>query len=199
MTASQIARLKITLDAVKPAVRRRVEVPLSIRLDRLHLVFQAAMGWSNSHLYEIRAGGIGWGMRVAHSDFDIHDAARARLIDVLEDVGTKTLKYLYDFGDGWEHTVKLERVLDAVPGLLYPTLIDAQGRCPPEDCGGPWGYADLLEVLANPEDPRHVELTEWAGAPFDPSAAPTAEHAKAIEALAKRWARTPAAPRKQPD
>jgi hypothetical protein len=193
MTAKQIARLKVTLDGVKPAVRRRVEVPLSIRLDRLHLVFQAAMGWGNSHLYEIRAGGIGWGARVAHSDFDVQDAARARLIDVLEDAGTKTLKYLYDFGDGWEHTVKLERVLDAVPGVLYPILIDAQGRCPPEDCGGRWGYADLLEVLANPDDPRHTELTEWAGAPFDPNATPSAEYAKAIEALAKRWAKTPAA------
>jgi hypothetical protein len=62
MTATSIARLKITLDDVEPAVQRRVEVPLKIRLDRLHLVFQAAMGWTNSHLYEIRAGGVGWGM-----------------------------------------------------------------------------------------------------------------------------------------
>ena len=62
MTSTSIARLKITLDDVKPAVLRRVEVPLTIRLDRLHLVLQAAMGWTNSHLYEIRTRDVGWGV-----------------------------------------------------------------------------------------------------------------------------------------
>jgi hypothetical protein len=55
-------------------------------------------------------------------------------------VGTKTLKYLYDFGDGWEHTIKIERLTDPEPGTFYPRLIEAKGRCPPEDIGGPWGY-----------------------------------------------------------
>ena len=63
MTAPSIARLKVTLDDVKPAVQRRLEVPLTIRLDRLHLVLQAALGWTNSHLYEIKAGGVGWACR----------------------------------------------------------------------------------------------------------------------------------------
>ena len=62
MTSNSIARLKITLDDVKPAVLRRIEVPLTIRLDRLHLVLQAALGWTNSHLYEIRARDVGWGV-----------------------------------------------------------------------------------------------------------------------------------------
>ena len=101
MTAGTIARLKITLDGVKPAVQRRVEVPLTIRLDRLHLVFQAALGWTNSHLYEIRARDIGWGMADPEWGDGPLDATKSRLIDVLEDVGVKTLKYLYDFGDGW--------------------------------------------------------------------------------------------------
>jgi len=60
MSAATIARLKITLDAVTPAVLRRIEVPFDIRLDRLHLALQAAIGWTNSHLYEIRAGDLGW-------------------------------------------------------------------------------------------------------------------------------------------
>jgi hypothetical protein len=118
------------------------------------------------------------------------------LIDVLEDTGTKTLKYLYDFGDGWEHSVKLERIVDAVPGLPYPILIDAEGRCPPEDCGGPWGYADLLEVLADPNHERHAEMAEWVDAPFDPAAPAIDLHQRAVEALARKWAPKPVGKRK---
>src|SRR5579875_737842 len=118
MTASTIARLKVTLDDVKLVVQRRVEVPLAIRLDRLHLELQAAMGWSNSHLYEIRARDVGWGISDQDWGDGPLDASKSRLLDVLEDVGVKTLKNLYDFGDGWEHTVKVERIADAVPGLL---------------------------------------------------------------------------------
>ena len=91
------------------------------------------------------------------------DARKARLGEVLEDVGTKTLKYLYDFGDGWEHTIKIERLADPEPGVLYPRLIEANGRCPPEDIGGPWGYAEFLEAIGDPKHERHAEFTEWIG------------------------------------
>src|SRR5215471_8791700 len=144
MSAATIARLKITLDHVKPVVLRRVEVPFDIRLDRLHLTIQAAMGWTNSHLYEIRAGGAGWSTPYPDADWasDFMDARKARLDDILEDIGTKTLKYLYDFGDGWEHTIKIERLVDPKPGMLYPSLIEAKGHCPPEDVGGPGAIAN---------------------------------------------------------
>src|SRR5580704_5681421 len=122
MSTDAIARLKITLDDVKPAVLRRIEVPLTLRLDRLHLVIQAAMGWTNSHLYEILAGGVGWGMIDPDGGDGPLDARKARLIDALED--SKKLRYLYDFGDGWEHTIKVERLLDPEPGILYPRLIE---------------------------------------------------------------------------
>ena len=160
MNTAAIARLKITLDNVKPLVMRRPKVPLSIRLDRLHLAIQAAMGWSNSHLYEIRAKDAGWGA----PDPDLHDgpldARKARLLDVLEDAGTKTLKYLYDFGDGWEHTIKIERLIDPLPGIIYPRLIEAAGHCPPEDVGGPWGYAEFLEAISDPGHDRHAEFKD---------------------------------------
>jgi hypothetical protein len=161
MSADTIARLKVTLDDVKPAILRRIEVPFDIRLDRLHLTIQAAMGWTNCHLYEIRAGDLGWSTPYPDADWtgDFLDARKARLGEVLEDVGTKTLKYLYDFGDGWEHTINIERLTDPQPGGIYPRLIDASGRCPPEDCGGPWGYAELLEAIADPKHQRHAELT----------------------------------------
>lgn len=130
MSADDIARLKITLDNVEPVVLRRIEVPLGIRLDRLHLVIQAAMGWTNSHLYEIRAGDVGWGIPDPDWGDGPLDAGKARLIDVIEDIGTKTMRYLYDFGDGWEHTIKIERVGPADRDATYPRLIEATGRCP---------------------------------------------------------------------
>jgi hypothetical protein len=193
MTVTTIARLKITLDDVEPAVQRRVEVPLKIRLDRLHLVFQAAMGWTNSHLYEILAGGLGWGMVDPDWGDGPMDASKSRLVDVLEDMGVKTVKYLYDFGDGWEHTVKIERIADALPGFSYPVLIDAKGRCPPEDVGGPPGYDELLNILANPKHKRHDEMIEWLGATFDPRDAGTQNLADAVDVLARKWSRKPKA------
>lgn len=191
MNADSIARLKITLDDVTPAVLRRIEVPLNIRLDRLHLSLQAAMGWSNSHLYEIRARDVGWGEPDPDWGDGPLDARKARLVDVLEDVGTKTLRYIYDFGDGWEHTIKVERIVPAVPGTAYPCLIEATGRCPPEDVGGPWGYAELIEAIRDPNHERHIELKEWIADDFDPMVVDTDHLAANVAALAKKWSRKP--------
>jgi hypothetical protein len=198
MTATSIVRLKITLDDVEPKVLRRVEVPLSIRLDRLHLTIQAAMGWTNSHLYEIRARDVGWGIVDPDWGDGPLDACKAKLDNVLEDVGVKTLRYLYDFGDGWEHTIKIERLDDPKPGVLYPRLTEAKGRCPPEDVGGPWGYAEFLEALKDPEHERHAEMIDWLGVEFDPGALDPEALAADVEALAKSWSRKSPVKRKRP-
>jgi hypothetical protein len=198
MTANTIACLKITLDDVKPTVLRRVEVPFDIRLDRLHLVIQAAMGWTNSHLYELRARDVGWSTPLPDVDGagDFLDARKATLNDVLEDIGAKTLKYLYDFGDGWEHTIKVERLADPEPDTLYPRLTEASGRCPPEDVGGPWGYAEFLEAMNDPKHERHDELADWIDEDeFDPTAVDGDRLAQSVAGLAKHWARRPATKR----
>jgi hypothetical protein len=189
MTTAAIACLKITLDDVKPLVMRHLEVPLSIRLDRLHLAIQAAMGWTNSHLYEIRAKDTGWGIPDPDWGDGPLDARKARLIDVLEDAGTKTLKYLYDFGDGWEHTIKIERLIDPVPGLVYPRLIEAAGRCPPEDVGGPWGYAEFVQAIRDPDHVRHAEFKEWIAEDFDPNNVDAQRLGEQVATLANRWSR----------
>jgi len=119
------------------------------------------------------------------------DGRKARLIDVLEDVGTKTLKYLYDFGDGWEHTVKVERIAAPEPGATYPRLIEAAGRCPPEDIGGPWGYAELLTAIDDPQHERHAEFNEWISDDFDPVVVDIEWLTEEVAALAKRWSRKP--------
>ncbi len=196
-TTNSIALLKVTLDDVKPKVQRRVEVPLAIRLDRLHLVLQAAVGWTNSHLYEIRARDVGWGIPDLDFGEGPLDAKKARLVDVLEDVGVKTIKYLYDFGDGWEHAVKIERITEAAPDLIYPRLIDASGRCPPEDVGGLWGYGEFLDALADPAHEGHAEMKEWVGEDFDPEAVDVEALSSAVAALAKTWTRKPPTKRKQ--
>jgi hypothetical protein len=162
MSTATIARLKITLDDIKPAVLRRVEVPFDIRLDRLHLTIQAAMAWTNSHRDEIRAGDVGWSTPNPEQDWagDFLSARKARLGDLIEDIGTKTLKYLYDFGDGWEHTITVERLLDSERDVLYPRLIEVGGRCPPEDVGGSWGYAEFLDAIKDPKHERRAEFTD---------------------------------------
>jgi hypothetical protein len=156
-----IARIKVVLDDVKPTVMRRLEVPINIKLDRLHMVLQAAMGWTNSHLYEFRIRDCGFGIPDPDWPDGPSDALKVTLLDVLEDTGAKSFKYLYDFGDGWEHSIKIERVEPATPGIDYPVLLDAVGNCPPEDCGGPWGYMEALEVLADPKHVDHARLSGW--------------------------------------
>jgi hypothetical protein len=195
MSADTIARIKITLNDVEPAVLRRIDVPFDIRLDRLHLAIQAAMGWTNTHLYEIRARDVGWGIPDRDWGGGPLDARKARLASVLDDLGTKTFRYLYDFGDGWEHTIKIERLADPEPGVIYPRLIEASGRCPPEDVGGPWAYAELIEAIGDPNHERHAEFKEGLAGDFDPNIVDTDWLADEVAALAKRWSRKPAAKR----
>lgn len=195
-TITRIARLKITLDDVEPKVMRRIEVPLKIRLDRLHLVIQAAMGWTDSHLWGFEAGGAHWGDA---SMMDFADAplpaAKTTLLDVMEDVGAKTLHYIYDYGDNWEHTIKVERLVDADPGALYPRLIKAEGRCPPEDIGGVPGYEMYLEIVADPQHDEYDWMVECYGEPQDPNDPELDMIIAGLERLAKRWAPRPRKPK----
>ncbi len=194
-----IARLKITLDDVQPKVLRRVEVPFDLRLDRLHLVIQAAMGWTNSHLYEFRIGDIGWSMPNAFFPDDGRDARKETLEGLLTDFGRRKFQYTYDFGDSWEHTIALEKITEAVPGHIYPCLLDATGNCPPEDVGGFPGYEELLAVKADPSHERREEFAEWMDIDgFDPNAADIPSITRALNALAKKWARKPKTPKPSP-
>jgi hypothetical protein len=189
----EIARLKITLDEIKPRIWRQIEVPLGIRLDELHLVIQEAMGWENAHLYEFRAGGSSWGIADEELGVDYGDgplpAKRATLGELVGGAGKKTFKYLYDFGDGWEHSIRVERLIAADPDSRYPRLLAAKRGCPPEDCGGPWGYTDYLEAITDPNHENHDEMIEWRGPGFDPEDANEAGIRKRLDRLATRLSR----------
>ena len=190
-STTDIARLKITMDDVEPVVMRRLEVTLGLSLDRLHHVLQIAIGWNNSHLWEFRAGDIGWGVSDPNWPDGPLDARKATLLGVLEDTGVKTLRYLYDFGDCWEHVIKVEHIDAPEPDNIYPRLLAAKGRCPTEDIGGPWGYAEFLEAIADPKHERHEELTEWYPGNFDPTLVETDRIEKELSKLAKHWSRKP--------
>ncbi len=184
----EIACLKIDLDEMEPPVLRRIEVPQAIRLDDLHLVIQAAMGWENYHLYEFRIGRIvAYG--IADPDWPESgtlSANKATLADLLEHLGrNKTFHYIYDFGDDWLHTVKLEALVEADSKLTYPRLVTAQGRCPPEDCGGPWGYGHYLKAIADPDHEDHDDMIDWRDPDSDPNTVDEAAIGKALAKLAK--------------
>ncbi len=164
----QRVRLKITLDNVKPTVMRRIEIPLAISLDTLHEIIQAIMPWANYHAYSfyLRMTEVHWGIPPPDDlDFGFHtrDATATTLADVLSEPHFKVLRYIYDFGDDWRHTIKVERRFSAELWEEFPRLIDAKGRCPPEDVRGPWGYAEYLEAISDPAHKRHAELLGWLG------------------------------------
>ena len=159
-------QLKVTLEGVRPPVWRRFAVRDDITLLKFHDLLQAVMGWTDSHLHQFVVGDT----RFSRPDFDLptprKDEGRTRLRDVLMKAKDQ-LAYEYDFGDSWEHTVILEEVFPHEPGARYPVILAGKRACPPEDCGGPHGYAHLLEVLAAPDHPEHKDLSEWAGEQFD--------------------------------
>jgi hypothetical protein len=182
-----VLRLRVTLEDIEPTVIRRLEVPETMRLDRLHLVLQAAMPWQTYHLWKVQAGETRWGLPDPSWGDDIRPAAKATLADAVEAANGGTIGYLYDFGDSWQHRITIEDQVEPDPRHLYPRLTDVEGRCPPEDVGGFPGYERFLDVLADPKHPEHHEIFDWHGGPFDPDVPPADELRLDILRLAKKW------------
>ncbi|SDZ30376.1 pRiA4b ORF-3-like protein [Amycolatopsis xylanica] len=154
-------QVKVQLLGVsKPPVWRRLRLSADIRLDRLHDVVQAAMGWDDSHLHVFSDGEREYGF--PDPELGHFDERNVRLSQVISDVG-EHLEYTYDFGDDWEHRITLEKVLPASLSSTRAFCTGGKGACPPEDCGGDWGYARLKATLADPEAEEHADLLEWLG------------------------------------
>jgi hypothetical protein len=164
--AGVIYQLKITLRDTKPPVWRRVQVQ-DCTLGRLHDVIQTCMGWTNSHLHAFEVGGEQYSEPDPDGMMETEDERKVKLSQVVAR-GFKKFAYTYDFGDNWDHTVEVEKTLEAEPGVRYPRCVDGKRACPPEDCGGPWGYADFLKAIRDPKHPEHEDMLEWAGDGFDP-------------------------------
>ena len=167
--ADPVYQLKISLDDVRPPIWRRVLTPASISLAKLHQLIQLAMGWHNSHLHAFQVGMTTYGD--PHPDLDdwMENQRGVTLAQIAPTEKSK-VRYEYDFGDGWVHTLLVEKILPSEEGQTYPRCLTGRRACPPEDCGGPWGYADFLEALTDPEHEQHTQLVEWIGEDFDPAA-----------------------------
>ena len=168
-------QLKIVLLDSEPPVWRRLQVPGDAKLDWLHAVLQVAIGWTNSHLHAFQVG------EDRYSDTRNHFTEHEGAPEILE-ARKFTLRqiapreqdafgYEYDFGDSWEHEVTVEKILPPAPAASKSALcLDGARACPPEDCGGVWGYADLIETLKNRKHPEHKNMKEWLGRAFDAEA-----------------------------
>jgi hypothetical protein len=164
-TTPRALQLKVTLKNIKPAVWRRALVSEDMTLAELHVILQVAMGWENSHLHGFTIHGQRFGPPSPDDFIPVVDERNHR-IGALVHKGNK-FEYEYDFGDGWEHTILVEAVREPTATETVPSCLDGKRACPPEDCGGAWGYADLLDALADPKSERHEELREWVGGEYD--------------------------------
>ncbi|HOX07044.1 MAG TPA: plasmid pRiA4b ORF-3 family protein [Planctomycetota bacterium] len=175
-----VLKLKITLLDIHPAMWRRVLASSGMNLGDFHYLIQDATGWTNSHLHQFVIDNVAYGDPEMDEDGEFEDEHGIILAEALPKVGTRIV-YQYDFGDGWEHEIELEEVLDPAPGMVVPSCIDGQRSRPPEDCGGTGGYEELLKTLAHPQHEDYEAMKEWVGDHFDPEAFDLAAINKAIK------------------
>lgn len=192
---AQVHELKITLRGSKPPIWRRVAVPSDIRLSDLHYVIQIVMGWENSHLHQFVVRNTKprpapdelrklfqneqWDkleecMRrdrcISDIRFeleDIEDEKKVKLSELAPAVKSKFI-YEYDFGDNWDHNIEVVKIVPPDEGVKYPVCLAGKFACPPDDCGGLWGYYEKLEILKNPKHDDYEDTIEWMGDDFDP-------------------------------
>ena len=179
MTMTKIYQLKITLFErdIKPLIWRRITIDGEKTLFDLHYVIQGAMGWQCSHLYayyhpdssgtypDTSNGGYA-DMRLMEDDSHYKDDKFIKIKDIFKNIGD-LMFYEYDFGDSWEHSIRLEAITETAQDTK-PACIDGERNCPPEDCGSVSGYFELVESVKNPKSQRARELREWLGETYNP-------------------------------
>ncbi|MBD3285573.1 plasmid pRiA4b ORF-3 family protein [candidate division WOR-3 bacterium] len=175
MKSEQIYQFKITLKDIKPPIWRRILIPANSTFWELHVAIQDAMGWTDTHLHEFEVKGPDSGdtHRIGIPDDEFGRETlpgwKVKTAKYCPTIGT-SVDYMYDFGDGWEHKIKLEKILPREEGADYPDCIAGERACPPEDCGGPDEYVELLEAISDENHEEHEEMLEWLGGGFDPEA-----------------------------
>ena len=153
-------------EIAKPPVWRKLIVPANYSFHNFHIAIQVAFGWDNSHLYEFSPNGYGSYPSIKEPSEDNEDygetldSDETKLLEIFTKEKQK-FTYIYDFGDDWIHSIVLEEILPNIE--MYPRLLAGKGKCPPEDCGGIWGYEKLKETLSNIDHPEYKEMSEWYG------------------------------------
>jgi hypothetical protein len=168
----EVYAIKVTLLGISPPVWRRILVPRDITLRNLHRTLQTVMGWTNSHLHQFVGPRQRWSDLRSRVGSKVADENRTKLGDLIGTAGARLL-YEYDFGDGWQHELLLEEVLLGDESF-HQICVAGKRSCPPEDCGGPQGFAELLTAFQDANHPNHEEACEWLG-DFDPESFSTDE------------------------
>jgi hypothetical protein len=166
---TQAWQLYVELEDVRPKVWRRLLVPLTIELPRLHVMLLWGTGWDGGHVHEFVFGPDHYGAKEPGLDFpEVLDEQGVALSEALG--SRKTFNYIYDYGDNWWHKVKVEKIVTLDSPIEHGQCIGGENACPPEDVGGASGYEEFLEALADPNHPEHAEQKRWIRRPFDPRA-----------------------------
>lgn len=184
-----VYHLTVSLEGIEPAIWRRLQVPGNASLGWLHAVLQVAMGWTNSHMHQFNVGERLYSDPRVETDDDLGvlDENVTAVMETAPRVKSAFL-YEYDFGDSWEHWVIVEKVLDPDPAAsTVAQCLDGARACPPDDCGGAFGYANLLEIIMDPKHEEYEEMMEWLGGKFDPEAFDRDKINKYLKKL--RWPR----------
>jgi hypothetical protein len=168
-STDKIYQIKITLRDTKPPIWRRLLVPGSATLYDLHKIIQVAMGWTNSHLHQFIIDDEYYSIPSEDDWQPVIDERKFRLAEIAPTEGSKFI-YEYDFGDGWEHEVIVEKTSPVDPKAKYPFCVKGVRACPPEDVGGIWGFEEFLEAMKDPSHKEHESYIEWWGGLFDPEA-----------------------------
>ena len=145
-----IYQFKVTLKESDPPIWRRFQVP-DLTLGELHDVLQVVMGWDDSHMHQFIVNGKYYGQSESDDlDLEVEDEDGILLSQIFTGKKKPRIVYEYDFGDSWQHEITLEKTLEPEPKVKYPRCVEGARACPPEDCGGAWGYADFLEAIRTP-------------------------------------------------
>ena len=164
-------QIQIALRGSKPKIWRRILVPSDLLLSDFHKIIQTTMGWTNSHLHQFIKNRTFYTRIMADDNFggdmDNVDYSKIKISDLLKKE-KDIIIYEYDFGDGWEHDIILEKIENNGMNKNIPTCLIGKNNCPPEDCGGIWGYSEMLEILKHPDHAEYEEYVEWLGGEFDP-------------------------------
>jgi hypothetical protein len=187
----RLHQVKVSIEGIEPPIWRRLLLPRSLNFAQLHEIIQAAFGWTDSHLHQFIVGGLIVGAPEFDEDGDsgrqTFEATEVFLrdLDFMHWPEPKIL-YEYDFGDGWRHWLEFESEIPPTTGEKYPCLVDGARHGPPEDSGGPDGYARFLEAWSDPGHDEHREWRTWVGRAFKPEAFDREKIQKAINAAMRR-------------
>ena len=170
----KVYQFKITLKGIRPPVWRRIQVPETYTFWDLHVAIQDSMGWTDTHLHHFAIKNPLTGRReeigIPDDDFmevKIRPGWKRKIVNYFSSQNDKA-EYVYDYGDNWEHSIRLEKTLPRKESIVYPVCTGGARACPPEDCGGIWGYNEFLEAIMDPGHEKHEEMPEWSGGDFDP-------------------------------